>query len=250
MRRRIASTPTPAGPPHLWALPVSIDHPVGTAILPRTGPRPRAAAPRPRRRPPTPLPSGCTVPTSWFADCTASSPTSPAPSASARASRSSDPSASTPTVSWRPPALTCSAPACSTAECSTAEVTSLSPARRRPPSPPSTPRCSAWVPLAVKTTSSGRAGRWAATTSRALSSSSRARRPSRYSRAGSAHPSSRAASITSRAAGCSFSPDAASRYVTSDTFQRANTGRGWVSAGVGRYSPGEPRHLRRRQSEA
>ena len=76
----------------------------------------------------------------------------------------------------------------------------------------SRPSWTAWVPDAVKETSSGRQPRDAATDSRAASSSSLARRPGPYSRAGSAQRDVlHAVPARLAAAGCSGSADAASR---------------------------------------
>ena len=101
--------------------------------------------------------------------------------------------------------------ACGTAECSTALCTTTRPARRRPAARPSSPRWTAWVPLGVKVTSSGRTPRQPAATSRALSSSRRALRAGPWRRRGSAYPASSAARRTSRAAGCRGVDDAESR---------------------------------------
>ena len=200
---------------------------------PRPPSRPAAGAGRRRRRRPRTRGSrtasatsltGCTTPTSGLADWMATTAGSPwAAAAAATLSGETLPWASTSTVSKRPPRAACHEPACRTAECSTLEASSRSPCLALPASSPSTPRCTACVPLGVNVTSSGRTPRHSATTARALSSISRASRAGWCRRRGSAYPRSRARSRTSRAAGCSGCPEAWSRYVNC---QRASlTGR-------------------------
>ena len=214
---RTSSTPTPAGPPHLWA---DAQRPPSR----RAGPP--APPPRRRRRRAGTSRSaasaaasaiGCRVPTSGFATCTATTPAG-SRSASASASSRTRPCGSTATDVVVPPRCRShQAPAAITAECSTAVCTNRSLTRRRPSSRPSTPRCTAVVPDEVKETSSARTPSSEASTSRALSSSSRASRPRRCSRAGRRTPASRAASRVSRAAGCSGSVDAESRSTAGAT---------------------------------
>jgi len=156
--------------------------------------------------------TGCTVPTSWLAVWRATTPTSGAAAASTRSPTRTRPSRVTPTSQDLAPHAT----ACRTAECSTAGCTTTSP-RREPRTSPSSPRCTAWVPVGVKVTSSGRTPRASAVASRALSSRRRAVRPARCSRRGSAYPWSRAARSTSRAAGWSGTADALSRYPSPGT---------------------------------
>ena len=181
---RTSSTPTPAGPPHLWADAAAADQPVRAAGAGRRWHRRRRT--RARRLGST----VCTVPTSGLACWTASTP------ASGGQCRPTCPSASTPTDSptyRRAPSPTSgrrgrprsarrpSAPGGGTR--------GLGPARAR-----GAPRWTAAVPEEVKVTSSGRTPRQDAVTSRALSSRSRALRPGPCSRSGSAYPFSRAAS--------------------------------------------------------
>ena len=131
---RTSSTPTPAGPPHLWAEAAAAAQPWGSGRRPaeaqastKSGTSGSAA---------TTSASGCTVPTSWLADCTAATATPGADAARDSASTSTRPSRSTGTTTLSPPAQ---AAACSTAECSTAEWTTVEPTRARPGAQPEQP---------------------------------------------------------------------------------------------------------------
>ena len=214
---RTAITPTPPGPPHLCALPVSTDQPSGGAPLPRLWAASTTRGTSRARHTAATSSTGWRVPTSWFALWRQASAVSPR-SAAANASMSTRPSRSTATSDGAasegmPTCCRCSR-ACSTDECSTAEATVCCPTRRRPAASPATARCTACVPEAVKDTSSGRHPSRVAIDSRAWSSCRRTRRPAPYRRAGSAQPWSSVPSVAStfRAAGCSGSLDAASRY--------------------------------------
>ncbi len=74
---RTASRPTPGGPPHLWALAASTDQP------PSTGPQPSDCAASTSSGTPAAAhasatsATGCTVPTSWLADCRQASAVEP-----------------------------------------------------------------------------------------------------------------------------------------------------------------------------
>ena len=99
--RRVTSTPTPGGPPHLWALPHSSDHPSGSGPRPivwaastSSGMSGAAAAISA---------TGCTVPTSWFALCRQPSAVSGLRAAT-NWSTSTRPVRSTPTSATSPPA--------------------------------------------------------------------------------------------------------------------------------------------------
>ncbi|CAM5232692.1 hypothetical protein SMICM304S_03772 [Streptomyces microflavus] len=207
---RTASSPTPAGPPHLCALAVSSDQ------RPATGPQPSDWAASTSSGTPASAQSaatsatGCSVPTSWLADWRQASAVS-ARSAPAYAAGSTAPDRSTGTSVNDPPAAPWAAAEWSTEECSTAERARWRPTRRRPERAPAIPACTAVVPEEVKTSSSGRHPTASAAASRAASSSSRARRPSRYRRAGSAQPSSSAASSAWRATGCRGAAEAVSK---------------------------------------
>lgn len=190
---RTASSPTPAGPPHLCALAVSSDQ------CPGTGPQPSDWAASTSSGTPASAQSaatsatGCSVPTSWLADWRQASAVS-ARSTPPYTAGSTAPVRSTGTSVNEPPAASWAAAEWSTDECSTADRARWRPTRRRPERAPAIPACTAVVPDEVKTSSSGRQPTASAAASRAASRSSRARRPSRYRRAGSAQPSSSAAS--------------------------------------------------------
>ncbi len=210
---RTASSPIPAGPPHLCALAASSDQ------APSTGPQASDCAASTssgtpaERHASAASATGCTVPTSWLADCRhASAVSARRPSANSPASTA--PPRSTPTRVTVPPSASCRSAACRTHECSTDDTIRCCPARRRPASAPAMPVCTARVPEVVKTSSSGRQPTASAAASRAASSSSRARRPSRWRRAGSAHPSSREACRAWRATGWRGTAEAASKYGT------------------------------------
>ena len=93
------------------------------------------------------LPTSCRVPTSWLAVWRATTPVPGETPFSTRSPSCTRPSPMTPTSSDLAPHAT----ACRTAECSTAECTTPSP-RREPRTSPTSPRCTAWVPLGVKVT--------------------------------------------------------------------------------------------------
>ena len=134
---------------------------------------------RPRR------PAG-RVPTSWLAVCSADARRRPgAPAAAATSPASTRPARSTGTGS--------TAAAVPGRGVEHRGVLDRRCGRRRRPAPrpasrPSRPRCTAWVPAAVKVTSSGRTPRHSATTARALSSSSRACGPGRAAAGGRRTP--------------------------------------------------------------
>ena len=199
-----------AGSPDVGVVALqTANHEVGTVQPVGSGSRPieaQASVKRGTSFGSSKSPTSWTVPTSWLAVCSATTPTSGATAPWTRSPSYTRPSPITPTSSDRAPQAT----ACRTAECSTAEWTTTSPLRE-PRTSPRRPRCTAWVPLGVKVTSSGRTPSACAVASRALSSRSRASRPARCSRRGSAYPRSRAASSTSRAAGWSGSAEALSR---------------------------------------
>ncbi|OLE25549.1 MAG: hypothetical protein AUG44_15750 [Actinobacteria bacterium 13_1_20CM_3_71_11] len=161
------STPTPAGPPHLWALAAS------TAQPPGTGTRPTDWAASTTRGTPAAAhaaatsATGWTVPTSWLALISAATPTPGSRTAAVNAATSTRPSRSTGTDTEGR-----SATACRSAECSMAEWTIVAPDRN-----PSTAAWTASVPLAQNSTSSARTPNWSAIAPRAASSSWRAGRP-------------------------------------------------------------------------
>ena len=146
---------------------------------PRTRRRARRASLRARTRSTTAA-AGCSVPTSWLASCTDTSAVS-GRIAAATSSGSKRPSRSTPTV------VTSVAPARHRVEHRRVldrggdDVPAAAARRARP-----RPRCStASVPLAVNTTSRGRAPKRAATCSRAVSTATRVAWPSACRRPGS-----------------------------------------------------------------
>ncbi len=175
---RTASSPTPAGPPHLCALAASSDQRPGTGAQPSDCAASTSSGTPASAQISAVSATGCSVPTSWLADCRQAS------AVSARRARpysegSTDPVLSTGTSVDDPPSAARAAAEWSTEECSTAERTRWRPTRRRPESAPATPECTARVPDEVKTSSSGRQPTASAAASLAASSSSAARRPSR-----------------------------------------------------------------------
>lgn len=175
---RTASRPTPGGPPHLWALPVSRDHgpatgPQGSDWAASTSSGTVAA-----RHASATSSTGWAVPTSWLADWRQASAVS-ARRAAANAWAGTRPVLSTPTRSTSPPSASKDSAVCRTEECSTSETTRWRPVRRRPARAPAMPQWTACVPEGVKTSSSGRQPTDSAALSRAASSRRRARRPSR-----------------------------------------------------------------------
>ena len=93
---RTASTPTPGGPPHLCALAVRTDHPLGTGARPTLCAASTSKGIPCARQAAATSATGCTVPTSWLADCSAARTVS-GPSARANRSGSTRPRTSTPT---------------------------------------------------------------------------------------------------------------------------------------------------------
>ena len=165
--RRTSSAAAPFGPPNLWPVTEQRSAPSAREVDGDVAGR-RAgvdvdddvAAPGPSS---TTAAAGCSVPTSWLASCTDTSTVS-GRMAAATSAGSKRPSRSTPTV------VTSVAPratASRTDECSTAVVTTCAGAAAAP-ARPSTAVFTASVPLAVNTTSRGRAPKRAATCSRAV----------------------------------------------------------------------------------
>ncbi len=198
---RTNSTPTPFGPPNLWAPTARACRRAarkGHEVEParcldrrRCGTPPAARVPAPARRSRR---VGCTVPTSLLTamiDTTEIGVDRSSRSAASSSASSTRPERSTPTTT--PPR--CST-GCSTAWCSTAEHT----ATRRVGGPlRCTAALSASVPHPVKTTSPGCTPRHSATTSRASSNALRASRAARCEPLGLAKRSERKGSIASTA---------------------------------------------------
>ncbi|CAM5716263.1 hypothetical protein SVIOM342S_01435 [Streptomyces violaceorubidus] len=175
---RTTSSPTPEGPPHLCALPVSNDQSPSTRPQPSDWAASTSSGTPAARQASATRDTGCSVPTSWLADWRHASAVS-SRSAAANTAGSTAPVRSTGTRVTLPPSASCASAACSTEECSTADTIRCRPTRRRPASAPATPECTARVPEGVNTNSSGRHPTHSAAASRAASSNSRARRPSR-----------------------------------------------------------------------
>ncbi len=118
---RTASSPTPAGPPHLCALAASSDQ------APSTGPQANDCAASTRSGTPASWhasaasATGWRVPTSWLADCRHASAVS-FRSAAPNTDASTRPPRSTPTRVTSPPSASCDSAACNTQECSTADT--------------------------------------------------------------------------------------------------------------------------------
>ena len=154
---RTASSPTPAGPPHLCALAVSSDQRAGH----RT-PAQRLGGVHQQRHPGRPAQisaasaTGCSVPTSWLADCRQASAVS-ARSARPYAAGSTAPVRSTGT-SVNDAAAPPRGPRRHGVPRSARRrrAPDARPTRRRPESAPAMPECTARVPEEVKTSSSGR----------------------------------------------------------------------------------------------
>lgn len=135
---RTASSPTPDGPPHLWALPVSSDQPSGTGSRPSDcAASTSSGTPAARQTSATPA-TGCSVPTSWLADCRQASAVS-SRSTAAYAAVLTAPDRSTGTSETDPPWASWAAAEWSTDECSTEETTRWRPTRRRPARAPEIP---------------------------------------------------------------------------------------------------------------
>lgn len=197
---RTTSSPTPEGPPHLWALAVSRDHSPSTRPQPSDCAASTSSGTPAARHASATAATGCSVPTSWLADCRQASAVS-GRRAAAYTEGDTAPVRPTGTRVTDPPADSWTSAEWSTEECSTADTIRWLPTRRRPASAPAIPECTARVPDEVKTSSSGLQPTASAAASRAASSSNRARLPSLYRRAGSAHPSSSEACRACRATG-------------------------------------------------
>src|SRR6266536_423229 len=234
--RRTSSAPAPFGPPNLCAL---TEQRSGPRASKSTGMCPAAmhastctSTPRSRQAAATSA-AGWTVPTSWLASWTVTravfARTAPSTSAGSQRPRPSTPT----TVTSAPLRLHAS----STAECSTAVVTRCADSSARATAP-HTAVLIASVPLAVNTTSRGRAPRSVATCSRAPSSATRVALPSEWSRPGSAWCSRRYGTIASNASGRSGDVDAWSRYARRTT---AASDRGDAVIVAGRAALGEQR---------
>ena len=151
---RTASTPTPGGPPHLWALAVSTDQPPGSGAARPTDwaastssgtPAPGAAAATPRR-------PAARVPTSWLALCRQARATPRRRDGRGPGARSTRPERVHRDERVRPPArLVAARPRAARRSARPREATSEVPARRAAArAARARPRWTAWVPDEVK----------------------------------------------------------------------------------------------------
>ncbi|CAM5231983.1 hypothetical protein SALBM135S_08782 [Streptomyces alboniger] len=143
---RTASSPTPAGPPHLWALPVSSDQPPSTGPRPATAPRPPGGAPRPRGRPRPPRPPAAQL--YHLGGRRTADRRARCPHAAASAYPSADTAPPRSTRTWSPSRRPPRGPPANGAQTSVRPPTPIRclPARRRRASAPAIPECTAQVP--------------------------------------------------------------------------------------------------------